>query len=251
MSKVRSLSLVLLCFWLGAGLCLYAQSCAEVLRAASRGQASRTISVQELLIPARAREHLEKARLAGEAHQPEIFARETERALALAPRFGEVYLLRAIQQLRLGQNEAALENVAASRRSRPDLPWSHVVGAGALTQLRRYDEAVAELLQAQGAEAESWQASFERARAEVGRGDADAALRWSELAVAAAPVGCTDALLVRANAFRIAGRVSEAIHQMELYLKLDRRGENRAQVLAALAKDRAVGAARTTEVALR
>jgi tetratricopeptide (TPR) repeat protein len=233
MSSTRISSLILLCLCLFAA-CAHAQSCADALRRASGSQFTQSVSAQNLQIPAKAWQHLEKARAASESNQPQVFARETERALAIAPQFAEIYLLRAAQQLRLGQNEAALENVAAARRIEPDLPWSHVIEAGALTQFRRYDEAVAELDRARGEEAASWQASFERARAETGRHDSAAALHWSELAVEAAPVGCTDVLLVRANAFQIAGRIPEAIHQLELYLELDRRGVNDPQVLAAL-----------------
>jgi tetratricopeptide (TPR) repeat protein len=238
---------MLLCL---SAACAHAQTCADALRHASGSQFTQSVSAQNLQIPAKAWQHLEKARAASESNQPEVFARETERALAIAPQFAEIYLLRAAQQLRLGQNEAALDNVAAARRIEPDLPWSHVVEAGALTQLRRYDEAVAELARASGDEAASWQVSFERARAETGRHDSNAALHWSKLAVEAAPVGCTDALLVRANAYQIAGRTPEAIHQMELYLELDRRGANHPQVLAALGSANA-SAAESTKVALK
>jgi tetratricopeptide (TPR) repeat protein len=239
---------MLLCLCLSAATCAHAQSCADALRHASGSQFTQSVSAQNLQIPAKAWQHLEKARAASESNQPEVFARETERALAIAPQFAEIYLLRAAQLLRLGQNEAALANVAAARRIEPDLPWSHVVEAGALTQLRRYDEAVAELVRARGEEAASWQAKFERARAETERHDSDAALHWSELAVEAAPVGCTDALLVRANAFNVAGRTLEAIQQLQLYLELDRRGANHPQVLAAL---ESASATEGTKVALK
>ena len=215
-----------------------AQSCADQLRHAAPHPPSHTVSVADLRIPPKAWQHFEKARTAGERNQPELYERESAAALAVAPRFAQVYLLRATRQVHTGQNEAAIQTIATAREIQPHLPWSGTVLASALTQLHRYDDAIAELEQLQGDEAESWQAKFERARAETGRRNPEGALHWSELATAAAPVGCTDVLLVRANAFQLAGRRHEAITELETYLALDRQGTNHIQVQAALERTR-------------
>ena len=215
----------------------HGQSCTEMLRNAASHRPSYTVSVSELRIPEKARQHLEKARATSE-NNPTIFDRETAQALAVAPRFAGVYLLRAEHELHLGHAEAAIEAVAMARQIEPHLSWSYVILASALNHLHRFREAAAELDRAPREEAGTWEAWYERARTEAGMGNVGAALHFSELVLGAAPVGCTDAHLLRANALQVAGRQPEALGELETYLALDRRGKHRDEVLAAIARAR-------------
>ncbi len=233
LSCLRAAAL-LLCFT-SLALTARSQSCTEQLRQASSHVSSRTVSATALQIPLKAWQHFEKARIAGETNQPELFERESAKALAAAPNFAEVYLLKAVRDVRDRHYTTALATLATARTLQPNLPWSSIVAASALTALERYSDAVAELDRARGEEAESWQASFERARAEVGRRDSTAALLWSTRALTAAPAGCTDARLLRANALQLAGRRPEAITELETFLDQDRQGTNHTAVLTALA----------------
>ena len=60
------------------------------------------------------------------------------------------------------------------------------------------------VLSLDGSEAECWQAKYEHARAAIGLGDLDEALKWSSDAWEAAPHDFTDAILMRANALMLA-----------------------------------------------
>ncbi len=213
-----------------------AQTCTE-----QKESPTQTVSAADLRIPRHAWKHFENARSASQRNQPAVFERETALALAAAPQFAEIYLLRAAHEVQAGHYEAAFANVSTARQIQPNLPWSGVLVAGALNQLHRYDEAAAELDRGRGDELGSWQEKFERARAEIGRRNTVAALHWSELAVAAAPVGCTDARLVRANALQLAGRSPDALRELETFLVEDRRqgqGTSHADVQAALDRTR-------------
>ncbi|GAC1649378.1 MAG: hypothetical protein NVS9B15_08580 [Acidobacteriaceae bacterium] len=212
----------------------HGQSCAQQMRQATASQTAREISAADLQIPAKAWDHFEKARTASATNNPRTVQTEIAQALAIAPRFGEAYLLLAAQQVRDRQYNSALQTIAAARELQPNLGWASVIVASALNQLGRFDEAAAELNRARAEEGDTWQAKFERARAETGRRDIEAALHWSLLAVESAPIGCTDARVVRANALQLAGRRAEAVHELETYLQLDRQGTSRAQVVAAL-----------------
>ena len=172
--------------------------------------------------------------MAIEKNQPELFERETAEALAVAPGFAQIYLLRAQRDLSLGHPELALDALVRARQIDADVPWSGVILAGTLNTLNRYREAAAELDRVPHQESEGWEAKYERARAETGLGNVEEALRWSELAVAVAPVGCTDARLLRANALNLAGQHLEAFGEWKMYLALDRRGKHRAEVLKAI-----------------
>lgn len=213
---------------------LLAQSCTQQMHQAGAAHSALSVSVAEFRIPSAARKHFEKARAASEANRPDDFARESAAALAIHPHYAELYVLQAAEQVRVRQYDAALATLAEAHTFQSDIPWASIVAASALNELHRYSEAADTLNRAVADGHDTWQFAFERARAETGRRDPESALHWSELAVTAAPVGCTDALLIRANALQIAGRSADSVHTLELFLKLDRRGGSHPQVLSAL-----------------
>lgn len=219
-----------------------AQSCQESLHQDAVKQTNSIVSAADLRIPRKAWQHFEKARAVGEAGRADVFEREAGLALAAAPAFTQVYLLRAARQLDARQFNAAVDTIAAARRIRPEIPvpWSGIVLASALAELHRYNEAAAEMDRVRGPEADSWQAKFERAREAIARRDVAGALHWSDLALAASPAGCVDAHLLRANAFQIAGQSAEAIAHMEAYLASNQPLPQRAEVLRVLEQTRAI-----------
>ncbi len=222
------------------------QSCADqlhdtALNQTSPGQAGtqHAISARRLAIPADAWRHYQRAVTAATKNQVELAESESDKALLLAPGFAEVHLLRAMQLVNSGHPAEALPFLATARSLAPDLPWLSIVSAGVHNQLRGFDEALRELDSIPGHEAASWQGLYEKARAEIGLHDLSAALRYSQLAVAAAPAGCTDARLLYANVLQFSGRPNEVITELEHYLSEDRLRTHRTQVQAALEKLRA------------
>ena len=195
-----------------------AQSCAEQLRKGAGRHAKAMISVEELRIPGKAWEHLDRARTASLTGRMVEFERESGMALAIAPDLAEVYLLRAAVENRAQRFEAALVAIRAGRAIRPRLAWSAEVAAASLNGLKRYAEARAELDGAGAFEAEGWQWRLERTRAEVGLGHVAEALQWSERAAEAMPAGCTEGRLLRSNALQLAGQWAGAIAELEAYL---------------------------------
>ena len=211
-----------------------APGCAVALR--SPATTSAIVPVRLLALPAKARDHYGRAAVALAAGQPERADTEAARALTFAPEFAEANLLRAVLALRAGSAANALLLLASARTVAPDLPWLNILTAEALNHLSRFDAAIAELESIHGSEISSWQASYERTRAEIGRRNVEGALHWSALAVASAPVGCTEARLLRANTFNLAGRRTDVITELETYLAEDRLQVRHAQVRAALDK---------------
>ena len=216
-----------------------AQSCRAQYEQDTNHHQSATVSVSELRIPRRAWEHFENARIATLENRLDAFEREADLALAIAPDFAAVYLLRAANQVAAHQFDAAILTIEVARKIHPAVLWADVVLAGAFTGLHRYDEAAAALDRAEGAERESWQWKFERTRAELGRQNVEAALHWSELTVDAMPARCAEARLLRANAFQMAGRPADAITQLEAYLSSEGGSTYRHQVLQILERTRA------------
>ncbi len=200
-----------------AALCLAGASAAGYAGAASLGVPG-TVSVASLRVSPTARDHYEKARRAVLAHHDEVYQREIAKALAIAPDFAEAHLLVADQQLASGQYEAAIAHALEAARLDPQTPWAAILIASCYNGEKRYADAVLLLGNLPREGAESWQAKYELARAEIGRGHVEEALHWSRLALDAAPPGFADAHLTLANALQMAQRWDEARAQLELYL---------------------------------
>jgi tetratricopeptide (TPR) repeat protein len=199
-----------------------------------------TVSVASLRIPEKAWTHFDRAQEAMQANRTEEYERETAKALAIAPGFAEVYLLRAIHEVKEHRFEAAIEDVAQAQREEPGVGWAGVILAGAYNGAQRWADAALILERLQGAEADTWQARFERTRAALGRGDVAGALHWSEQAVSMAPASCPEVHLLRAHALSMARRWPAAIAEMEAYLAMDPPQARRKEVLALLESTRSL-----------
>jgi predicted Zn-dependent protease len=191
-----------------------------------------TVTVASLRVPQAAWKHFDRAKSAEEHNRPEEFERETAKALEIAPDFAEIHMLRAKQLARARRFTEEVDEAIAARRADPGVMWAGVMLAGAYNSLRRYKDARLVLDTEHGIEADSWQAMYERARAEVGLRNAEAALHWSGMMLKAAPEKFPDARLVRANALMLAERWSEAKTQMQIYLQSKPPQDHRTEVLA-------------------
>ncbi len=195
-----------------------------------------TISVATLKIPPSAWKHFEKARSLAVKHRPAESEKESGKALAIAPTFAAAHILQASQQMALRDFTGAIANVDAARKSEPDAQWSGLILAGAYNSLHRYGDAMETILSLDGSEAECWQAKYEHARAAIGLGDLDEALKWSSEAWEAAPHDFTDAILMRANALMLAKHWAEASDKLYAYLARPGAQPHREEAQAALAR---------------
>lgn len=202
----------------------------------SVAQGLSTVSVTTLQVPDKAWRHFGRAKAAADRDQFEDSERELLKAIEIAPRFAEAYLLLACDQLQEHKYDAALASIQTAHAFDPGARWSEVLQASALNGQGRYADAKELLIGMHSPDAESWQAAYERARAEIGLRNLQEALQWSETALEAAPRRFADAHLVRANALLLARRWSDAITQMEAYLGSGRPQLHRASVLTAMEK---------------
>ncbi len=193
-----------------------------------------TVSVASLRVPENAWRHLEKAQRCLLRHDAEGYEREVTKALALAPAFPEALILRASQEVLGHRFEAALADVLAAQRADPGAMWATVVMASAYNGLHRYRDARVLLDNLHGPEADTWQATYELARAHVGCHDTEESLRLSAAALDLAPRDFADVHLLRSNALLLSRRWSEALSQLEAYMASARSPSNRPDVLSAI-----------------
>jgi tetratricopeptide (TPR) repeat protein len=210
--------------------------------------------VVSLRVPAAARDHYEKALEAARAHHDDVYQREIMRALEIAPEFPEAYVLLAVRENIAGQYQAGIDHALRAQAIDPHVSWASILIAAAYNGMGQYQDAFVILSNLRNGDAGKWQATYEMARAEVGRNDADGALHWSKLALDEAPSNCQDIHLLRANALHIAHRWREATTQMELYLATNPSLTNKAAVESQLrytrllAEDQEQGAAASSSL---
>jgi tetratricopeptide (TPR) repeat protein len=193
-----------------------------------------TVSVATLRVPDKAWKHFTRAESCLERNQAGEADSEALKAIEIAPNFAAAYLLRANLAMRAHNFAGAIESAMRALRLEAGLPTAGILLAGAYNSSARYRDAAVILENLRGSEAESWQASYERARAATGLHDADAALHWSLRALDTTPASFADVHLIRANALMLACRWSEAAAQMQAYLTHEGPLTHRDQVLAAL-----------------
>ena len=219
---------------------VHAQSCATQLKQSSYQVHKHSVNAASLAIPEKAWKHFEMARRAALVGRSDDVQREGLIALSIAPRFAEVHILLAAQQVHERQYVTAIDSIASARAIDPKAAWSSVVLASALTGLGKFAEAAAELDRARGAETETWQFAFERARASIGERDSPEAMRWTAAALQLAPSGCSDVHLLRANALQLAERQGDAADELQTWLSSGPHPEaQRQQVLTVLERTRA------------
>ncbi len=202
----------------------------------SRASEAPTVSLATLRVSARARAAYELARLAHRDRRDRECDRELAEALKSSPQFPEAFLLRAVRGIEQRRFEWALADANEAARLDPGLIWTPIVMAQAYNGTLRYRDAMRTLDALQGAASTSWQAKYERARAEVGLRHVEAAIYWSAQTLATAPAACPQAHLLYANALQLTGQWLEASRQMALYLASTPPSQPyRREVLAALA----------------
>lgn len=200
-----------------------------------QSQPAKTVSVASLATSDKAREHLEKARRAMLKGHEDEYQREVSAALDLSPGFAEAYVLRASHELLHDRYPTAIDDVLTAQRLEPSIHWATIIHAVACNQLKLYDEASTLLGGLSVAEMDTWQAIYEKTRAAVGTGDTDAALHWSERALASVPESrIDDTVLLRGDALLMAHRWGDAVAEFKRYLRSPRPQPKREEVLAML-----------------
>jgi tetratricopeptide (TPR) repeat protein len=196
-----------------------------------------TVSVATLRVSVEARTHFDLARRAAVAGRTDEYEREIAKALELDRNFAEAYVLRASQEVLRKDYQAALTDSYLAERLDRGVVCLKLVQASALNGLKRFGEALAALDAESPRESQTWEAKYERTRAEVGVGDKAAALQWSAETLAGAPTDLLDsARVLRGDALDMAGRYAEAAVIWREYLASPRPQVYHLQVLAALAK---------------
>jgi tetratricopeptide (TPR) repeat protein len=184
-----------------------------------RGSHAASVTVAQLEVPAKAHKALQKALQAVRKRRRDEARAEVEAALAIWPRYSDALILYALLYLGDSQLDPAIAAAEEAVKLDGTNGMAYIVLAGAHNSKGQYDDALHALERALRFRPDAWQGYVERARAAMGKGAFTAALadanRAGELAPAKTPV----IYLLKGAAFLSLNRRSEAILELQAYLR--------------------------------
>lgn len=191
-----------------------------------QGSRSHTVSVAEMKVPGKARKIFQKALDAFRKARIDDAFGLVQKALGVYPDYAQALTLRGVLNMRKGDTSQAQPDLEKA----VELDHADDMGLAALGALyntqKRFDEAIQVLERGIILNPTSWQSQMELARAQVGKKDADAALRTLAKAEKYIPPQIYFPHLVRAEAFIIKENYQAAVAELDAYLKYEPTGTN-------------------------
>lgn len=200
---------------------------------------SGTISTTELRIPDKAKHEYEKAEDAFTKHKMEEARKHCAKALEVAPTYSRALSLTALFDMMDNHLDAAAQHAEASVKSDSGYGMGYIILGAVYNSVQRYADAIRVLDRAMSLVPTSWQAHFEMARAQLGKGDYKQALSNADRAIETAPDRYAPAHLVRAHALLGLKAYSEAVTELEKAIGDDPDGANSAQARETLSQVKA------------
>ena len=201
-----------------------------------------TVSVAEMEVPKKARQHYEKAAEDVKKSKLDEAAKELDAALAVDPHYAEALTLRGVLKMDQKHMEEALSSFQEAISSDPNYALAYVATGSAYNALGQYDNAARALERAQDLNPRSWQAHFEMAKTEIAREHYELALHEINRALDIAPEAYPPMHLVRAHIYLSQKNYPEAMTELEAYLQKAPQDANAAEARRTLDQVKAFAA---------
>lgn len=189
------------------------------------GQTGNTVSVAQYKVPEKARTEFEKAQQASSKDRLDDAQKHVAKALEIYPSYADALTLRAV--MNLGTNtQAAVADLEKAIHSDGNYALAYTVLGAALNIQAKFDQALQTLEHGQSLAPDSWQSYFEMARAYIGKTDYQAALRQVEKAQSLVPKEFPVLILMKAESLLGLKQYSNAVAELEAFLKKEPAGPN-------------------------
>ena len=136
-----------------------------------------SVSVAEMKVPDKARNHFHKAEAAMRKQKFDEVNSEVEKSLELAPNYANALTLRAVLRLDGDQPEQALTDAQKAINSDPNYAMAYIVCGATFNFMAKYDDAVRTLERGIALDPTSWQGYFEMSKALLAKQSYEASLR--------------------------------------------------------------------------
>jgi tetratricopeptide (TPR) repeat protein len=218
--------------------------------AATQADGHATVSVAEYKVPQKARDAFHKAEQALAKNRPDDAAKNLSKALEIYPDYAPALTLRGVMSLDSSKPESAINDFDKAIHSDPGYAMAYTAMAAAQNQLNKFDDAVRSAERAVTLAPRSWQSYFEMAKAYVGKTDYQHALQQVSRAQELVPTDYAPIHLVRAHVMLALKNYSNAIDELQAFLKLSPQDPNSGAVRQTLEKLKAFTASATTTASL-
>jgi tetratricopeptide (TPR) repeat protein len=198
-----------------------------------------TVSVAEMSVPKKARQHLEKAAEALKKQKLDQAQKEVEAALAAYPKYARALTMRGLMKMDQNHLQEALSDFQAAINADENYAMAYIAVGSAYNALGQYENAARALQRGEELDPRSWQAHFEMSKAELGLQQYDTALREVNRASEIAPDAFPPMHLVRAHIYLSLKNYPEAMTELEDYLQKAPQDSNAADARKTLAQVRA------------
>lgn len=177
-----------------------------------------SVSVAEMKVPKKARQHLEKAQEALKKQKVDEAVKEIDAAVEAYPEYAKALTLRGIIRMDQGHTQDAMNDFQGAITADPNYALAYTAIGSAYNSLGQFDNAARSLDRAQEIDPRGWQAHFEMSKAEIGREHYDVALREINRALELSPQEFPPMHLVRAHIYLSQKNYPEAMADLEQYL---------------------------------
>jgi tetratricopeptide (TPR) repeat protein len=177
-----------------------------------------TVSVAQYQVPSKARKEFKKADEALHKDKKEECAEHLAKALEIYPNFAEALTLRGILSLDQHNTEKALADMEAAVKADPSYGFAYIALGATYNNLSRFDDALRTLGQGVSFSPNAWQGYFEMAKARLGKGEFELALRQLDKAQSLVREGYPSIHLVKAHALLALKQYPDAMNELQTFL---------------------------------
>jgi len=209
---------------------------------AARTDGAATVSVAEYKVPAKARDAFHKAQDAMAKNKLDETKKELAKSLEIYPDYAPALTLRGVLALDEGNAQSSINDFDHAIHSDPGFAMAYTAMAAAMNQLSKFEDALRSANSAITLSPTSWQSYFEMARSYVGKADYQQALQQLAKAQGFVPKDFAPIHLVRAHVMLALKDYSNAVTELEAFLKLAPSDPNSPAAHKALEKLKALTA---------
>lgn len=181
-----------------------------------------TVSVAEMKVPDKARKEFEKARVAMTRNELQESRQHLAKALEIYPQYSDALALRGVAAMAANDLQSAANDLNAAIQHDSNNSQAYVAMGSLYNRTKRFDDAIRTLDRGVALNPSSWQAFFEMSRAELGKGDFEAALRKATKAEQLVGKVYDPIYLVKAHAMLGMKNYEAAITEFEKYLAAEK-----------------------------
>lgn len=199
-----------------------------------------SVSVAQYKVPGKARDQFEKARKRMMEGKMDEAMKYADKAIDIYPKYSEALTLRCVLELDKHQLEQAVSDCEKSVENDSGYAVGYFALGAAYNQTSRYDDAIRMLDRGTTLSPMDWQGYFELSKAQIGKGNYQAALRSVEKAKLYIKGEYAPLYLVKGHILLALKNYGEAMADLQAYLEKAPKDDARsAEVRATLDKVKA------------